>query len=226
MNKRNQILFVWDFHGTLEKDNVQAVMYLLNKTLEYFGIANEITLAETAKMYGLSWIDYFKYLYPTGDFSFWKKMKKKAVEIQIREKVVEKYIKPQAFAQAVVKKIKQEGHCNIILSNTAPKHIKHFANLVGIAEFIDEYLALDAHNTTRQETELQALKAEAIKDYLKDKRFNKIVKIGDRESDIAAGKAIGAKTYYFRNQFNRNHQLSIKPDYEISDLREVLKELE
>lgn len=221
----NRILFVWDFHGTLEKDNVRALEYLVNKTLWSFGIKKEITFDETVRLYGLSWIDYFKYMYPDGNLGTWRKMKSKAVEIQTKEQMVERYIKPMDFAQEVLGTIKQKEHSNIVLSNTAPEHIEYFASLVGINNFIDDYLALDTHDTLRQKTEIQEVKSTILQNYVKDKQFGKIIKIGDRESDIEAGKTVGAVTYFFRNEFNKNHQLAIKPDYEISDLRRILKEL-
>ena len=129
------------------------------------------------------------------------------------------------FASEVLGTIKVKGHINILLSNTGPSLIRFFTKFVELDDYFDDYLALDAHDASRQINDTQELKAKALSNYLKSREFSKIVKIGDRESDIEAGKAVGAITYFFRNEFNKNCRLNIKPDYEISDLRDILREL-
>jgi len=75
-------LFVWDFHGTLEKGNVEALHEILNKVAHVFNIQKQINLETTIRMYGLSWIDYFQYLHPQGQMDEWLAMKDTAAEIQ------------------------------------------------------------------------------------------------------------------------------------------------
>ncbi len=220
------MLFVWDFHGTLERDNVLALQLLVNETLRSFGIAREMTLDVTVELYGLSWIDYFHHAYPEGDIEMWHKMKEKAIEIQKKEKYVERYIKPMNFAAETLGMIKVKGHKNILMSNSAPDWIKIFAKLVELQDYFDDYIALDSHDKTRKIGDTEGLKIKALKEYVKKQKYTRIIKIGDRESDIEAGKAVGAVTYFFRNQFNQKVELSTKPDHDISDLRDVLQELE
>ncbi|MFA5135670.1 MAG: HAD family hydrolase [Patescibacteria group bacterium] len=218
-------LFVWDFHGTLERGNVYAVQELVNKTILKVGHGNSISLEDTVKLYGLSWIDYFKYVHPGGSLDVWQKMKDITKEIQEKEKTVEKYMEPMYFADAVLGAIQGKGYSNIVLSNSELRWIKYFVELVGLAEYFDDYIAIDAHDRSREESELKQAKATALKRYIGQHAFDQVVKIGDRESDIEAGKSVGATTYFFRNEFNAGKQITVQPDYEISDLREVLKEL-
>jgi len=220
-----KVLFVWDFHGTLERNNVKAICQLVNTVLKYFKIKNKITLKKTVELYGLSWVEYFKFVYPEGSLKIWTKMKNKAEDLQRKEKIVEKYIKPTPFSKHVLSTIKKQGHRNIILTNSSPTSIKYFVDLVNLNKYFDKYIGLDLHNIIRSGKDISKVKSEALEKYLKKHRFDKIVKIGDRESDIKAGKSIGATTYYFRNQYNKNIKLKIKPDYDISDLRKILKEL-
>ena len=59
-------------------------------------------------------------------------------------------------------------------------------------------------------------------EFLEGKRYDQLIAIGDRETDIEAGKIIGAVTYlYSHSTPNKN----IKADYHITDLRKVLKEI-
>lgn len=218
-------LFVWDFHGTLERGNVYAVQELVNKAVLKAGHGSSISFEDTVKLYGLSWIDYFKYVHPGGTIEVWQKMKDITKEIQEKEKTVEKYIEPMYFADAVLGSIQGKGHTNIILSNSELKWIKYFVDLVGLTEYFDEYIAIDAHDYSREESELKQAKSEALKGYIGENTFEEIIKIGDRESDIEAGKSVRAVTYFFRNEFNKNKKLTVQPDYEISDLREILREI-
>lgn len=55
-------LFVWDFHGTLEKDNEHAVMEISNKVLENLGYTQRLSKEDNLMLYGKKWADYFEYL--------------------------------------------------------------------------------------------------------------------------------------------------------------------
>lgn len=57
-------LFIWDFHGVLEKDNEKAVIVISNKILEKNGFTERFSDCDINKLYGLKWYQYFKYLLP------------------------------------------------------------------------------------------------------------------------------------------------------------------
>ena len=220
-----KILFVWDFHGTLEKDNVLAVQEILNKVMAYYRLEKKITLAETVKYYGLSCVDYFHYLHPRGNLKLWNEMKEMVRHYQKKCCIVEKYIKPADYAELVLKTIKKNKHKNIVLSNSKPFWIRYFVKLVKLENYIHHIFGLDLHNIVRKNKDTSDMKYSVLKNFIKKNKFSKIIKIGDRDSDIKAGKMMGATTYYVKNKFNKNNKLKIKPDYIITDLREVLKEL-
>lgn len=221
----DKILFVWDFHGTLEKGNVKAVQELINRVMPMFGVDRSISLEKAIELYGLSWIDYCQAVYPEGNLELYQKMKKELQDLQWREHIVEKHIASTDHASEVLRTIKEKGHRNIILSNTSARAIQHFVQLVGLDRYIDNYIALDSHDAPRQQLDVKQEKATRLADYIAGKQFKKIIKIGDRESDISAGQTVGATTYFFRNEFNKGHILSIQPDYETNDLRDILREL-
>ena len=220
-----KILFIWDFHGTLEKGNVRAVQELVNRVGSIYKINNKITIAQTAELYGLSWIDYFRFIHPQGNIFIWNEMKQNAEKTQLKHKIVEQYIKPQSYARYVLKKIKQKGHSNIIISNSNPKWLKYSVKLIKLNNFIDEIIGLDIHHVELEDTDVIEEKVKAINKYLHHKKYDKIIKIGDRESDIVVGQKIGAVTYFFRNMINVNQKLEIRPDFEIKDLRKLFKGL-
>ena len=122
-------LFVWDFHGTLETGNVYAVQEFVNLVLKDFEANKEVSIKEVRDWYGLSWFDYFKLAVPEGNEKLWHDMVNKVLLLQTRGwNIVKKHFKLRESAEEVLKIIKKEGHQNILLSNTAPQHIKKFTN--------------------------------------------------------------------------------------------------
>ena len=45
---------------------------------------------------------YFKEVYPKGNLAIWRKMRNTAQGLQLKEKIVEKYIKPNDYAGKVL----------------------------------------------------------------------------------------------------------------------------
>ncbi len=78
----NKILFVWDFHGVLEKGNVYTVQKLCNLVLKDFGTGREISIKEAMDWYGISWFDYFKSAVPQGNPEMWQNMVNKVLSLQ------------------------------------------------------------------------------------------------------------------------------------------------
>lgn len=211
-------LFVWDFHGVLEKDNEFAVVEVTNKVLEEFKVDKRISLEETKNLYGLKWSCFFRYCCPDADDQTIMNMVNSAIKISLTEKTVLKYIKPRDYAFFVLEKIKEKSHFNMIMSNSSQESLKYFIDSVKINELIDDYIGVDNHSKQISKTNG---KIRALKKYLEKNKFKKIIKIGDSETDIEAGISCGAITYLFSKDKNNN----TKADYVISDLREVLKEV-
>lgn len=104
----NKILFVWDFHGTLETGNVYAVQELVNLVLKDFGINKEVGIKEVRDWYGLSWFDYFKLALPEGNPKLWQSMVNRVYSFQERGwDIIKKHLKARDFAEEVLKKDKK-----------------------------------------------------------------------------------------------------------------------
>lgn len=101
-------LFVWDFHGTLEKGNVYAVQELVNLILKDFEINKEISIKEVRDWYGLSWFDYFKLAIPEGNDKLWQDMVNKVLSLQQRGwNIIKAHIKLREPAEEVFKNNKK-----------------------------------------------------------------------------------------------------------------------
>jgi len=210
-------LFIWDFHGVLEKDNEFAVQEVVNRVLPEFGIKRKATVEECRKLYGLKWADYYRFFAPEADEETIYKMVERAVEISVGEKVALKYIKQTEHADFVLKQIAQKGHANLIMSNSSSASLNYFLESVNLQNHFHHKFGADNHRKNfRKNT-----KAEFLKKFLKENSFDKIIVIDDREDGIEMGLKVNAVTYLF----SRNGKTSQKAHHNISDLREVLKEL-
>lgn len=219
-----KILFVWDFHGVLEKGNDQAVQEVCNKILSELGHPKEITIQEVRNLYGARWSDYFNYLLPDFPCEIdW--CVRRALEIG--RGVAVYHIQANDYAADVLMSIQGAGHHNIVVSTSTPKDVKWFVEVVGLERYIDCCVGIDPYRKHHQGAEFDRVgeKAKAIQSYLqqRDCYFNKVVMVGDTEEDMKAGSLCGAITYRYMSQ--RSCYTVTCADYVIYDLREVLREI-
>lgn len=213
-------LFVWDFHGVLEKDNEKAVIDISNQVLEQAGYKERFTDEDNERLYGLKWYQYFGDLLP--GLSNEEHLSLQAACFKFAEDnlhILEKHIKPNDHAIEVLTRLRDAGHDQITLSNTRQSDLIWFLNSVGIRRFFDDehVIGVNAHQT--HQTKLDALKA-----YMKGRKFDKLVAIGDSEADLQLGKDAGGTTYFYKHP-HRRHEATKHADHIIKDLRDVLAEL-
>jgi phosphoglycolate phosphatase-like HAD superfamily hydrolase len=213
-------LFVWDFHGVLEKDNDLAVLDISNQVLAQAGYDERLCEEDNKEYYGLKWHEYFERLLP--DLSKDEHMTLQAACFTFMEDhldVLARHIKPNDYAIDVLKAIHDAGHDQIILSNTRPKDLLWFVGAVSINPYFqnEKIIGVNAH-------EKHGNKQEALKDYLRDKIFDGIIHIGDSESDMELREVAGGTTYYY-NHPHIAPEDRVVADHVINDLRQVLREV-
>lgn len=213
-------LFVWDFHGVLEKDNEKAVIDISNEVLKRGGYKERFSDADNERLYGVKWYQYFEHLLP--GLSNEEHLSLQAACFKFAEDnlhVLEKHIKPNDHAIAVLERIAQAGHQQIVISNTRQSDLIWFLNSVDLRRFFDDQhiIGVNAHQT-------HLTKLDALKVYLKSAKFDKIIAIGDAEADLKLGKAVGATTYFYKHP-HRRHPATKNADHTITDLRKVLDEV-
>lgn len=213
-------LFVWDFHGVLEKDNDLAVLDISNQVLEQAGYVERFSKEDNRQFYGLKWFQYFERLLP--DLTNEQHLVLQAACFKFAEKnlhILAKHIKPSDHSLAVLKAINDVGHDQIILSNTRPHDLLWFVDTVGIANYFpkEKVIGVNAHQK-------YGVKKDALEHYLEGKQFGKIIIIGDSEDDMKLQEAAGGTTYYYNHPHVKPLN-TIEADYVIKDLREILQEL-
>lgn len=213
-------LFAWDLHGVLETGNKRNVLETCRKVLEEFGIRREICMEEVSSLYGLSYLEYFRHLIPGASEEEIHRMNRRSLEIA--EENARKHARPTPHAKKVLEKIKKSGHENVVFSNSRPEHIELFLQIIGLEELVDDYVGVPKKHE-RNGFCIKSYKGKQIRRYSVENGFSEIVVIGDRETDISAGKEAGARTYLYTDRSDGCGET--EADRVIDDLREVLKEI-
>jgi len=207
------ILFIWDFHGVLEKGNELAVLEVTNTVLGEYGYDVRASHEDIMKMYGLRWQEYFRLLITAVDGPTVEEMVARCVALG--QSAAARHCKPRDHALETLKTIFDEGHSNVIVSNTSQGGLEFFIDLVGVRPFIERAHGIGGFTSLG--------KAEIINEYYKREGHRKLVVIGDTENDIEAGLSTGATTYYVDSRGQAGHT---KAHHSILDLRDVLRELD
>ncbi len=213
-------LFVWDFHGVLEKDNDLAVLEISNQVLKRAGYLERFSQKDNRDFYGLKWFEYFEKLLPR--LTHEQHLALQAACFKFSEDnldILAKHIKPNDYAVEVLGAINNAGHDQIILSNTRPHDLLWFVNTVGITDYFPEHkiIGVNAH-------EQHSVKKDALKAYLTGKNFDKIILIGDSASDMELAEVGGGIRYFYTHAHLLMPEVA-EADHKITDLRKVLTEL-
>lgn len=215
-------LFVWDFHGVLEKGNDHAVVEITNEALQQSGYSRKMTCQEGEFLSGRRWHEYFAFLLPGLDIKEYFKLQALCIDISLNQpERIAKHIQINDYAHEVLEIISRSGHTQILISNTQPESLDLFVNIVGVQHYFpsSHRFGIDTH------TQKHITKKDVLEAFLENKNFSKgIISIGDSPGDMALihGRANGIGYLYAHS--GRAHRLT-ECHYKIADLREVLKEV-
>jgi phosphoglycolate phosphatase-like HAD superfamily hydrolase len=215
------MLFVWDFHGVLEKGNEDAVIDISNTVLEHAGYKERFTEEDNERYYGLKWYQYFEQLLPKLSMQDCMDLQTSCFKYaESNLNVLSKHIKPNDYVVEVLTNISSSGNKQIVVSNTRQNDLYWFLNSIGIKEYFDEdsIFGVNAHQT-------HSTKTDALRDYIGDVKFDKIIIIGDSEDDLKMGRAVGAINYFYKHP-HRTHEDTVNADHTIKDLRAILDALD
>jgi len=132
-------LFVWDFHGVLEKNTEIAVIQISNEVLERSGYAARFSDQDIVKLYGLKWYEYFKYLLPELSHEQHLELQQECfVYDEKNQRIIENVILPNDYSHEVLKKIALAGHTQVLISNTRQDHLDFFVRAVKIEDYFTQ----------------------------------------------------------------------------------------
>lgn len=217
-------LFVWDFHGTLEKGNEFAVIEITNNALEKHGFTERLNPADAIMLYGLKWHEYFEYLLPNESHETHVELQNTCFKWPDVFGIIDKYLQPNDHALAVLDDIQAAGHDQILISNTSADALPQFVRLARMDNFFNttNMFAVMAHAK-----EVKRTKMHVLEEYLAAKPFvyDEVISIGDSRNDAALISATQGKAFLYRHPglaMEKDLDAHIAP---IMDLREVLKEI-
>ncbi len=220
---KNPKLFAWDFHGTLEEGAEVGFFEILKKLAKKYKPVRKIILSEVRKKYGITVADYLRYFFLKANISQIKAMMIEVAEMQ-NQNHLKKYVRPAPNAIEILKKIKDAGYENIVVSNSHPKHIEFLIDIVGMKNLISKIFAVDRHYSHKKQDPTKE-KVKIFKMIIKQRKLKnkQLITIGDKATDVNAGILAGATTYqYLRKRFPIDETGA---DYKIHDLREILREI-
>jgi phosphoglycolate phosphatase-like HAD superfamily hydrolase len=214
-------LFVWDFHGTLEKGNELAVIEVTNNALEKHGFTERLNKEDAFRLYGIKWYEYFEYLLPDESHETHVMLQHTCFEWPNVFEIIGKYLQPNDHALTVLSSIKKAGHDQILISNTSVDALPQFVSLARMEEFFDtnNTFAVMAHTK-----EVKRTKRHVLEEYLTAQPFSydQIISIGDSLKDIALADDVQSRAFLYRHPGLNTEKYLEEHVLPIADLREIL----
>lgn len=212
-------LFVWDFHGVLEKGNEGAVLEISNEVLRRFGYSHRFTSEDIVKLYSLRWYEYFEYLLPQESRERHLALQECCFKISNAcPEIIAKHVEPNNHVHEVLGRISQK-HYQILISNTQPESLRMFLDAVQISPYFPDEKVF-AVNTHQQQT---GTKRTMLEKFLKDKKFDNIIVISDSPSDKDMIYVAGGTFYLYSHPERPLKECDVC--HKINNLREVLREV-
>lgn len=215
-------LFVWDLHGVLEKGNDGAVLEITNQALALHGHKRKMSVEESLHLSGLRWHEYFAFLLPDVDPQEHLKLQTTCFAISENQpEIVCRHMSLNDHADQVLEAIHHSEHLQILISNTLPKSLDLFINILGIEKYfpLSQRFGVDTHHQKK------LTKKDYLAQFIKDKSFPRgIISIGDSPSDMALVEPHVHGIGYLYTHPNREHRTA-QCHHKIHDLRLVLQEI-
>lgn len=221
--KRQNKLFIWDFHGTLEKGNDSAVLEITNRALESSNLTRRMTAAEAELLAGKRWHEYFAFLLPELPHSAHLTLQSQCISIsQKHPEITAKYIQINAHAIEVLETIKSSHHTQILVSNTQPHSLDQFLKAVQIEHFFPSTHRVGVDNHTQKDL----TKKKWLTSFLMDNQYDGgIISIGDSPADIELIECHPKGVGYLYSYPERPHRNVTFKCHKITSLKDVLKEV-
>lgn len=214
-------LFVWDFHGTLEKGNERAVQEVSNLVLESLGYDERLSEEDSQRLYGRNWYEYFEHLLPQESHERHVQLQEVAFLLSnSRPDIIAKYVKPNDHAHEVLDAILASDHDQIVISHTLPESLELFLDVVQMVQYFPEGSAFAVNGHAR---EVQRTKQDVLREFLNGRSYRKIIIIGDSEKDMQLVSVAGGISYLYAHPGRPFPDCPV--DYRIQDLRKIFSEL-
>ncbi len=215
-------LFVWDFHGTLEQGNELAVLEITNHVLALQGHTQRLSETDCQRLYGALWYEYFEHVLPQEPYERHVQLQEAAFRhSHDHPEILRRHTKPNRHAHFVLDSIAENGHDQIVVSNTLPASLDLFLETVNMKKYFPDGRALAVNSHARQPART---KQDVLREFLAGKEYQKIISIGDSPKDVELATVHGGVSYLYTHHGRPFRDC--QAHHRIRDLRDVLQEVQ
>jgi len=209
-------LFVWDFHGVMEKGNKGSVLEISNTVLKQNNYSERFTMDDIHHLYGQKWWKYFEHLLPYESHERHVELRERCVDLQgSHPEIVATYIQPNDYLHEVLEAIAHKHH-QILITNTTSRALGLFLNSINVSAYFH------SGNTFPVD---QESKKDVLIEFLEDKNYDRVVVIDDSPENKDLASIANCVFYLYAHPSIAFKPCNIPDDYKIHDLRKVLREL-
>ncbi len=211
-------LFIWDFHGTLEKGTECVAFEITNRVLAERGYKERMDEALMHELYGRKWYEYFAHLLPHEPQETHVALQEQCIAFDTAHpEVVREIVRANDHIPEVLAAIAQR-HDQVVISNTRHANLEEFLKATGLINFFPEgkYFGINNHHPSTHRS-----KKDVAEEYMDGKEFEGAVVIGDSPQDMIP--VVDAVRYLYAHEGKAFKEC--EADYRIRDLREVLREI-
>lgn len=199
------ILFLWDFHDTLETGTLEIVCEIANSLLKQYGSTTRFTPQQIATRSKFSWKVFFAQELPHLSSQIIDRMVEEAYDEGRFGYLRAQYSRPQTGAIDILRTIREHGDWSIILSNCRPDILKSYLDQFRMRYLVQRYFGIDDGMI---HSEFQATKKKIViaRQFLAHSSisFDEINVIGDSIADHALARAIKAKNFFLLKHSQSN----------------------
>lgn len=211
-------LYVFDFHGVLEKGTENALREVSNLALKPKGYNYEMTSDDSLKYYGLKWGEIFEKMLNISKYEADELFNECKKIDDLNPGIIAKYTFQNDNASSALDKIISHNDDYILISNTRPEALCIFIKSAGLEKYFNQFntFAVNKHESGQELT-----KELVLKKYLEGKEYALIKIIGDSPSDIELKKVSPKNSITFLYTHPWLNFKECESDYKIRNLMDI-----
>ena len=196
---------IFDLDGTLWE--VTDITYEnIKKVAQKYNV-NDIKLETVKGIFGKSFLECARILFPTQDDETAIKLLKEA-SIEMTNELCEKGGNLYPKLEETIKKLSEQYLLFIVSNSGHTEYIEAFLKTSGLAQYFKDYIAAGA---------LKMTKAEGIQKIINDYNLQQAIYVGDTDKDQEAANIANISFIHAKYGYMKN----LKSDYSIGEIEEL-----
>lgn len=189
LSERTPKLFIWDFHGTLETGTLDILTGIANTLLQENGANKKYSAQEFAELESFSWRTFFTSNFPNLAPEQISAIAEVAYNEKRFKELIERHSRPNTGTLNLLKRIKEDGGINIIVSNSRQDKLGIYISQIGVEHLVDDYYGVD-DGTIKSDQDALKKKVDVIRSILHAHQGYEVYITGDAEMDFIAARLV------------------------------------